>query len=224
MSLDNPLPDAVEGTTRAVLEWSSEKIASLVQSLKERKLAFIKEPSTIEVVKEQYRSGEAKFYARYIDDNKLLLLVRMGLTLRRLENDEDRLLNLRNKIHEKFGTSGLHIAQFVQNGILNRYFGLCIEKLTSEQDLKKQVCRILENIEQYALFVSSTSKVADIVRKTTTILDAHSPPFFVIAGLKSASPIVADSVLSLGPLMEDYNLERVSSFEKEILFFTRKDG
>lgn len=222
MSLNSPLSDAVEGTTKAVLEWSSEKISAFVQKLKERQLAFIEERNTIEIVKEQLRSGETKFYAKYIDDKELLLLVRMGLTLRRLEENEDRLLNLRNRILQKFGISGLHVAQFVQNGILNRYFGLLLEKLTSEQDLKKQVDEVLRNIEKYALFVPSTSKVAEIVRKTTNILDAHSPSIFVIAGLKSASPIVAESIASLGPLMEDYELERFSSEGKEILIFKRK--
>jgi len=62
MSSDSPISDVAEGTTKAVLEWSDAKITSFIKKFKERKLAFIEEPKTIELVKEQYRSGEAKFY------------------------------------------------------------------------------------------------------------------------------------------------------------------
>ncbi|MEK6937990.1 MAG: hypothetical protein AABX04_03010 [Nanoarchaeota archaeon] len=214
--------DVVEGITKGALDWSAEKIASFVQKLKERKLAFIEDRKTIEVVKEQYDSGESKFYNKYIKDKELLFLVRIGLTLRKLEEDEDKLLNLRNKVHHKYGINGLHIAQFVQNGILNRYFGLLIEKLTSEEDLEKKMYEVLKNIEKYALFVSGNSKVAEIVRKVTAIVDSHSPSIFVIAGLKSTAEIVSESVIPLGPIMEDYEQERFSSKGKEIVIFKMK--
>ncbi|MBI4981112.1 hypothetical protein HZC30_06165 [Candidatus Woesearchaeota archaeon] len=214
--------EAVEGVTKGALDWSAENIASFVQKLKERKLAFIENRKTIEVVKEQYNSGESKFYSKYIKDKELLFLVRVGLTLRKLEEDEDKLLNLRNKIHHKYGINGLHIAQFVQNGILNRYFGLLIEKLTSEEELEKKIHDVLKNIEKHALFVSGNSKVAEIVRKATNIIDSHSPSIFVIAGLKSAAKIVSDAIAPLSSIMEDYEQERFSSEEKEIVIFKVK--
>ena len=99
MSSDNPLSDVAEGTTKGLLDWSAEKIVQFVQKLKDKKLAFIEEKKTIEVVKEQYNSGEAKFYQKYIHDKNLLFLVRVGLTLRKIEDDEDRVQNLRNKIY-----------------------------------------------------------------------------------------------------------------------------
>lgn len=222
MSSDNPISDIAEGVAKGALEWSAEKIASLVQGLRDRKLAFIEDRKTIEVVKEQYHSGESHFYGKYVKDNELLLLVRMGLTLRRLEEDEEKLLNLRDKIHRKYGIPGLHVAQFVQNGILNRYFGLLLEKIASEEELKQRMYEILKNIEKHALFVSSTSKIAEIVRKATAVIDSHSPSFFVIAGLKSAARIASEATIPLGPIMEDYEQERFSSEGKEIIIFKRK--
>jgi len=221
MSSDN-FSDAVEGLTKGLLNWSAEKISSFVQKLKERKLGFIEERKTIEVVKEQYKSGEIIFYSKYIQDKEILFLIKLGLTLRRLEDDDERLQNLRNKIYNKYGAKGLHVAQFVQNGVLNRYFGLLLEKLISEEDLKEKVQDVLSNIEKYTLFVSGNSKIIDIVRKVTTIIDAHSPSIFVIAGLRSATKIVSEAIIPLGPLMEDYESEKFSSHEKEIIIFKLK--
>ena len=66
MSSNNFNSDIIEATTKGVLEWSADRISNLVKSFKERKLAFIKEPKTIEIVREQYNSGESKFYQIYI--------------------------------------------------------------------------------------------------------------------------------------------------------------
>ncbi|MBI2666049.1 hypothetical protein HYX13_00395 [Candidatus Woesearchaeota archaeon] len=222
MTSDNLVSDIAEGTTKGFLEWSTERITSLAKKIKEHKLAFIEEKKTIEIVKQQYNCGEIKFYERYIQDKELLLLVRMGLTLRKLEEDEERLLNLRDKIHMRYGPKGLHIAQFAQNGILNRYFGLLIEKLTSEEELKDKMYDVLKNIEKYALFVPANSKVAEIIRKTTTVIDSHSPSIYVIAGLKSAAPIASEAIISLEPVMESYDSERFSSKDKEIIIFKQK--
>lgn len=222
MFSEKSVSEVAEGVTKGALDWSTEKIASFIQKLKERKLAFIEDKNTIEVVKEQYNSGEAKFYCKYIKDKELLFLVRMGLTLRKLESDEEKILNLRDKILHKFGINGLHIAQAAQTGILNRYFGLLIEKLTAEEDLENKIYTVLKNIEKHILFVSGNSKVAEIVRKATNIVDSHSPSIFVIAGLKSAAKNVSDAIISLNPIMEDYEQERFSSEEKEIVIFKMK--
>jgi|SRR3989338_1342353 len=222
MSSEKVFSEATEGLVKGLLDWSTEKISGFVEKLKARKLAFIEESTTIAVVKELYNSGEAKFYAKYVKDKELLLLVRMGLTLRKLENDGERLMNLRNKIYNRYGPKGLHTAQFVQNGISNRYFGLLIEKIISEEDLGKKMYDVLINIEKHALFVSSTNKISDVVRKVTTITDAHLPAMFFIAGLKSAAEIVQESIPSITPIMEDYEFEKFSSPGKEIIIFTRR--
>lgn len=81
---------------------------------------------------------------------------------------------------------------------------------------------VLTNIEKYSLFVSSTVKVAEVITKASIVVTSHSPSIFVIAGLKSAAPIVSESISPLEKVMEDYEMECSSSEEKEILFFKRK--
>lgn len=222
MSSENSISDAAEGATKGVLEWSADKISQLVQKLKDKKLAFIEEKKTIDVVKEQYNSAESHFYKKYIKDKELLFLVRMGLTLRKLEYDEERVRNLRDKILRKYNLKGLHIAEFVQNGVLNRYIGILLEKLTVGDDLEKNIAEVLNNIDQHAIFIQGASRVGEIVRKSINITDSHSPSIFVIAGVKSAVKILQDSLEQLKNVLEEYELERFASGDKEILFFRRR--
>ena len=65
-------------------------------------------------------------------------------------------------------------------------------------------------------------KVSDIIRKSITITDASSPSIFVIAGAKSVVKILQDSVDQLKIALKEYELERVTGGDKEILFFKRK--
>lgn len=218
----NPLSDISKGATKGLLEWSSEKVASLVQKLKDRKLGFIQDPKTIEVAKEQYNSGEAKFYQIYIKNNEILFLVRMGLTLRKLEGTEERLLNLRDKIFRKYKVQGLHIAEFVQNGILNKYVGILIEELTSIEELKSEIEEVLKNIEKHVLFIKSGVNCPEIVKNIANVVHAHSPDIFIVSGIKSAAQVIIGCSDKIQIVLPSYALEKFSSSEKETLFFKRK--
>lgn len=221
MSSDNPISDVSKGVTEALLEWTTEKITILVKKFKDRKLAFIQEPRTIEIAREQYRSGESKFYEIYIKNKDVLFLVRMGLTLRKLENDRDRLQNLRDKIFKKYKTHGLHVAEFVQNGVLNRYVGIKLEELSSVEDLKKEIEDVLKNIEKHAIFVLGREKAGEIIKKVVNVVHANSPDILIVSGIKSAAEIVRTCTQNLEEHLKEYNLEKFSTVEKETLFFKK---
>lgn len=222
MSSDNPISDIAEGTAKGFLDWSVDKIGSFIKRLKNKELAFIEEPKTIEIVREQYRSGEAKFYEIYIKDKNLLFLVKLGLTLRKLESDKERLQNLRDKILKKHDIEGLHIAEFVQNGILNNYVSILLKELTSLEKLTEDIEQILKNIEKYTIFVLGTSNKSEIIKNADIKVNSHSPKIFIISGFKSAAKIVAESIDKFKIILKDYEFERFSSGEKETLFFKRK--
>lgn len=221
MPSENFVKDVAEGITKGVLNWTFENVSSFIKKFKEGKLAFIQEKKTIDIVKELYNSGELKFYKEYIDDKELLFLVKLGLTLRKLEDDRDRLSNLQEKIFHKYKVEGLHIAQFVQNKIFNRYIGILIDEITSVADFKKEIKKILENIERHVLFVKGFDRLREIIQKSMTIISSHSPSIFILSGIESASQIVRDCSEKLESLLKDYELEKLSSGKKEILFFKR---
>jgi len=223
MSSDNIISNAFEGAVKGSLEWSSQKIEEYIEKFKNKKLSFIEGQKTRETVKEEFLSGEAKFYKRYIEDKNLLFLVRLGLGLKKLENDQEKLIRLRGNIYKKYDLHGLHIAEFVQNGILNHYIALIIDGLRLIEDLEKEIENILNNIEKHVIFVKVQDKKELIIKKAITIVDAHSPNIFIVSGKKSAIKIVRECESQLENLLKekDYVLKKVGEEKNEILFFRR---
>lgn len=221
MPYDDVISDASRGAVKGTLEWTSEKILSFVKKFRERKLAFIKEPKTIEIVKEQFKSGESKFYQKYIKDKKLLFLIRIGLTLRKLENDKERKSNLREKVYYKFGSDGLHIAEFVQNRLLNRYVGILIDELISLENLGNEIEKFLKDIDKHVFFVQKDEKSSDVIRKTLIIIHSNSPKIFVLSGINPAVKIIKECEEKLVSALKNYKLEIVKENEAENLFFKK---
>ena len=159
----------------------------------------------------------------YIEDKKTLFLLKMGLTLRSLskENEEERRNILRWKIFNKYKIAGLHIAQFVENGILNRYIGILVGEVSSVDELKKDIKDVLDNIEKHVLFVTAEDEEEDVIKNTKTVITSHTPMIFIVSGISSAAETVRNCEERLKESLIDYELEKISSGEKENLFFKR---
>jgi hypothetical protein len=221
MSSEDPVESIASGITRGALEWTSDFINSLALKFRDKKLAFIQDSETIQIVKDQYNSGELNFYKVYIQDKDLLFIVKLGLTLRSLEKNDEKRQNLRNKVFKKYELKGLHVAQFVENGILNRYAAILLDNLKSVDDLKKKIEDTLRNIDKHILFVKWDDNERTVVEMARTNVFANSPHIFVISGVSSAAEIVRKCEETITKLLADYNLERISSGFKENLFYKR---
>ncbi len=217
----NPIESVAKGATKGILEWTAENIVKFANKLKDKELAFIRDEKTIRLVEKQYNSGELKFYKTHIKDRELLFLIKMGLTLRKLEDDSDRLTNLQEKIFHKYEVKGLHVAQFVQNGILNRYIGILIDEMTTLDKFKENILKILQDIDKHVLFVKGTDTSRMIVQRSTMVLTSHNSSIFIISGMGLAAELVRESEDKLKELLQDYELEKMSDGKKEILFFKR---
>lgn len=213
------ISDVSEGATKALLNYGEEKIKQLVEFFKSKKLRFIGDRKTIESAKETQKSGEWVFYKTYIKDKELLFIIKLGLVLRRIEKDEERLQNLKEKIKKKYEIKGLHIAYFVQNGILNRYVGILLDNLDSAETLNKIISNTLENIEKHIIFINSRYNKRILLKESMTITSAHSPSIFIVSGIGFASKIILESEKELIDILNKYELEKISTGKKEILFF-----
>lgn len=220
MSFD-PIESASKGAIKGALEWGTDLIKELASKLRDKKLSFIQDEEIIKRVKEQYKSGELSIYKEYINNKEMLFLLQMGLTLRSLENDESRRRNLRSKIFDKYNVKGLHIAQLVENGILNRYIGILMEGITSIEKFKKDLVNVLENVEKHVLFVQKIDSERGIIMKASNIAGVHLPMIFIVSGISSAAEIVKNCEARLKEILKEYNLEKISSNQKESLFFKR---
>lgn len=127
------IAEAAEGITIGVLKWSKDEIISFVHKLQNKDLAFIGDKETIEVVKKERKTAEWDLYNRYIRDKNLRILAQAGLALRRLEqrNQVKQLESLRTKISSGFQTKGLHIAEFIQNELLDKFIGTSLPKISA---------------------------------------------------------------------------------------------
>jgi len=70
-----------------------------VRKLRNKELSFIGDEETIRTVKKQLETGEWDISSKYVDDSDLRMLVKMGLTLRSLDDDKllDKLHNLKKE-------------------------------------------------------------------------------------------------------------------------------
>lgn len=222
MSYD-PIKEASEGVVEGFLNWAEDYVKRLASEFRDKKLAFIQDERTIKRVKEQYKSGELAIYKEYISNKEVLFLLQMGLTLRALEmeGEEDRRKRLRGKIFQKYEVKGLHIAQFVENGVLNKYIGILIDNIVSIEKFKEDIIKVLQDIDKYVLFVQEKDSDREIIKRTLTIISSHSPMIFILSGIGSAAGVVRLCEPRLIEMLKDYELEKISSSQKENLFFKR---
>jgi hypothetical protein len=152
-----PLEDIAKGATKGALEWTSDFIKKLAINFQNNKLKFIRDKENIEIAKEQYNSGELQIYKTYIQDKNKLMILRMGLVLRKLESggEKEKKQTLREDIMKRYDIKGLHVAQFVENGILNRYIGILLDDIGSIEKFKERINEIINNIEKYVIFVKA---------------------------------------------------------------------
>lgn len=219
-----PLEDIAKGATKGALEWTADFIKQIAKNFQENKLRFISDKENIEITKEQYNSGELQIYKAYIEDKAKLMVLRMGLVLRRLENkgEKERKQTLREDIMKKYEIKGLHVAQFVENGILNRYIGILLDDIGSIEKFKERINEIIDNIEKYVIFVKSTDNDRLVLETCLKITTANLSMIFIVSGIGSAAQIVKNIEERLKELLkESYELEKMSKGDKENLFFKR---
>jgi len=213
------ISDLAEGATKGLLNYGEEKIKQFAESFRSKKLKFIGDEKIISSAKATQKSGEWVFYKNYIKDKELLFIIKLGLVLRKIEDDSERIENLKEKIKKKYDISGLHVAYFVQNGILNRYVGILLDDLDSTESFDKIISNVLSNIDKHAIFISSRYTQREILKDSMTITSAHQSSIFIVSGMKSAAKIVRDSEKELVEVLGKYELEKISTGSKEILFF-----
>lgn len=224
MSSDvDPIESVTKGAVKGGLEWSSDFIKELANKFQNKELKFIRDEENIEVVKKQYDSGELQVYKSYIRDKRMLMILKLGLTLRRLHRDGKREMRqrLREDVMKKYEVKGLHVAQFVENGVLNRYIGILLDDIVSMDDFKKKINDILKNIEKYVLFVKSHNTKRHILEASLRITTSHLSMIFILSGMGQAADIIKESEEELVTILNEYELEKMSKGDKEVLFFKR---
>jgi len=147
----------------------------------------------------------------------------MGLVLRKLERlgERDRKQKLREDIMKKYEIKGLHVAQFVENGVLNRYIGILLDDISSIEKFKERINEIIDNIEKYVLFVKKDDTERFILDFCLRVTTSNLSMIFIVSGMGSAGEIIRKIEIKLVALLKDYELEKMSRGDNENLFFKR---
>jgi hypothetical protein len=207
--VSDPIESAAKGVTKGVLEWTEEKLERAIQKFRDRKLAFVQDTETIRVAKEQRQTSEWQFFRTYVDDKKLHVLFQMGMTLRQLELEDSmiRLENLRKRIFNKYDIEGLHIAEFVQNGLFSRFFAIIIEKVKPIDKLRSEIKDLFKNIETTVSFIQIHDNVKKESNRIVARIQSHSPATYVISSAGSAETKCKQ--------IKDIVMHRISGYEEE---------
>ena len=182
--------DVAQGTTRALLSVGKDAIKSLAQKFLNKELVFIEDIETIDLVKQQLKSGEWAILKHYIQDRRLKLLIQMGLTLRILEqeNKKPQLENLRGKIVSKYQEAGLHISQFVQCKLLVTYLTRIIDSCKGQKVLADKIKHLLDNLELRVSFIKTNDDASTESSIIFGRLATNLPEDYLIFARDSAFP------------------------------------
>jgi hypothetical protein len=133
----DPVASAAKGVTEGFLEWTSDKVREFVRRLQNRELAFVQDKRNIDVVRAERVTEEYNLLERYVPKGRLRILSQMGLTLRAIENEKERVTELRDNIRRKYGNPGLHIAELVQIGLVRELLARLVGIFREHADIEK---------------------------------------------------------------------------------------
>lgn len=218
----NPITDAAEGVTKGILSWGEEKIKNLARSFTDKKLFFINNTETIDLVKEQLKSGNWSLCKQYIKDRDLKILVQMGLTLRKLESKPEQLQDLRTKILYKYQECGLHIAQVVQNDILTEFIGSIASKVHSGKEIAGKVENLLLNVDKFVLFVKADDNAEKKINEINIRLQANNPDVMILFSFKSAIEVCKQIKILLEESLVNYSIESKEEKNRHLIFIFRE--
>lgn len=223
MPSDDPISSATSGATEGALNWSLEQIKSLAQKFLNRNLAFIEDSETITLVKEQRKSAEWEVYNKHVKDSDLRLLIQMGLSLRRLEKNQQGLQRLRDRIVARYGRKGLHIAEFVQNKALTAFIGIAASKARNAGELTETIESILNDIDKYVAFIKNTDNVASKVEELRILVIANKPVALILLGSKSAQDLTRTIALELNRALKGYEMIKHEESNKIMFVFAAEE-
>jgi len=207
--LEKAAKGAAEGTTKAILDWASDKIPGFVKKFRDREIAFIQDKKNIEIVKTERASDEYKTLCQYVPKGPLPLLIQMGLALRQIEKSKGSVKELKDKIIGKYGRSGLHIAELVQIGIVTQLLTRQMRIFGNHADIQKRLTSFLEKAEELALFIKreDIERVNRMKELVVTRVDNNPTGMVILFGSGYAKLVVLKILKKIRVDEREYPIE-----------------
>ncbi len=187
---DDPIKSAAEGVAKAAIEWTEEKIRDAVKQFLNRKLAFIKDADNIELVKRQKQSSEYELITQYLPKGEYSTQIMMGLALREVKNEEDRVLDFGEKIKRRYGKPGLHRAEITEIGITSQLISRLVELYPTKAEVIKKLVYFLDHSEELVIFVRTNNDPMTITRLVLTRIETLSSHMMILFGSGYAKDVL----------------------------------
>lgn len=221
---ESPADKFFEGVGKECAEQGIDYVKSILRDIKDKKYLFIGERKTIDQVKKQKKSPEFIFYSKFVFDKDFCFQIKMGLTLRNLDDERDyeRLDHLKNVIISKYDLEGLHVAQISQNKIIMKYLLHHLEENKGEDKIKEELNLFLKEIEKNTFFIQKHYSEKSIIEDVKLKIKAHSPKIFIISA-KGSTENISEKVFDffINNPLENYRHKRYNSDKENVLFLFR---
>lgn len=221
MSSDPVVEGAVKAATEVTIKWSAEKVKQLAIKFKHRDVAFVEDLSTIQLALKQRKTSEYTLFCENVRDEKLRIQFQLGLTLRGIETDLEKCQKLRGTIIKKYGKEGLHVAQFVQNGIFAKYYSSFLEMGLTPEQVKQAILNLFEHIDHTNSFIQANDDVSRIVDAIVSRINCYNPQSYSISGLRSVKGKVRDIASTVMKRIDGYSIEAYDTDLRVIIFLNR---
>ncbi len=143
-----------KGITEGVLDWTKEQFEEIATRIKNKDIGFIEDKPTAERIQKQEGTAEYKLLIQYIPKGYLRVLMKLGLTLRMMENNKEEVTSFKNVIYDQFATNGLRIAELVQMGIVSQLLTHLVKIYKSPKDVQKKLLSFFDQAVQLFIFVA----------------------------------------------------------------------
>ncbi|MDR2203518.1 MAG: hypothetical protein LBE76_04350 [Nitrososphaerota archaeon] len=211
---DDPLERIAKGATYGGLEWTKDKLKGLIEGHRKGTIKIVTDKETFKEMEKQRERYEYKFFIQYISNPSLCQIFQAGLTLRRFEQTNRNLDSLRTGIIEMYGSQGLHIAQFIQNGLFMKYYDIVITREKTEKAVKNNLAQFFENFDKNVTFIQETDKNEQKVKEITTKIHAHQPKTYIIFGSGAVAKKSTEITKLVKKEVSNYTLEEYSATEE----------
>lgn len=218
---NDPLESVSKGFFSAAFEWTEEKFRSLVAEVFDGDLKLVHDMETYRVLKEQRKSPELSLFTNYVYDVTLCQLFRVGLALRQLECNVQKRDSLRTRTVKLYGTIGLHIAEFIQNGFFPKYLDIIIAREKTQTAIMSELHDFFENFEKMVTFIKETDNVEKKANEITTRILGNMPKTYIIFSSVVAMSKCGKVKRLVMSKISGYDVDLYKTAVKEVYFLNK---
>lgn len=204
--MSDPLETLAIGATKGFLEHWEEKLPGFITRLRNREIAFVEDRKNFDVVVSEGASSEFKLFRQFAPKGWPCILFKMGLALRVIEKEQDRVKAIKDDIYRKFGKRGVHIAELAQRGILTQLVAQLAKIMQNPVDVCTKLTNLLENVDEVTIFVTEkdAAHIEGLCNRVKNKVDNSQPHLVIIFGSGFAMDVVLKILKRVGKDPEGY--------------------